>query len=94
MIDRRGFIGLMLGAAVAPKGVLQGLTTPAPIRQAVEIAMAKWTIVHEDLVDLMRNLKEGELMAFTVEVEVKGLGGSDEEWKARSGPLEIKAEPV
>jgi hypothetical protein len=34
MIDRRKFLGLMFGAAVVPKDVLAGLTTPAPVKDA------------------------------------------------------------
>jgi hypothetical protein len=39
MIDRRGFLGLMLGAAVVPKDVLSGLATPEPVKNA-------WIQVH------------------------------------------------
>lgn len=35
MLDRRGFLAAMLGAAVAPKDVLSGIATPAPVTKAV-----------------------------------------------------------
>jgi hypothetical protein len=85
MIDRRGFIGLMLGAAVAPKGVLQGLTTPAPVKEAIEVTFVKWVNCNERMIrEIMDSLEPGVLMA--MEVEVKTVGISQEEWDARQKP--------
>jgi hypothetical protein len=90
MIDRRGFIGLMLGAAVAPKGVIQGLVTPAPVKEAISIS--NWICNEADIDKIIQGMKEGDLVAFTVELVVDGLdeGG----FKLRTGPLQIKADRV
>lgn len=45
MLDRRGFLAAMLGVAVAPKDVLAGIATPAPIKKAIE----GWTCVWKEV---------------------------------------------
>lgn len=93
MIDRRGFIGLMLGAAVAPKGVIQGLVTPAPVKEAISVS--SWVCHQANVEEIIKNMKEGDLVAFVVEVTLNGMDVSDEVWKTRSsGSLKVEADPV
>lgn len=43
MLDRRGFLAAMLGVAVAPKDVLSGIASPAPVKAAMADWCAIWT---------------------------------------------------
>jgi hypothetical protein len=42
MLDRRGFLTAMFGAAVVPKDVLMGLATPEPIKKAARGWVCVW----------------------------------------------------
>jgi len=81
MIDRRGFIGLMFGAAAAPKAVLDGLITPAPVMEAMEISYIKWTNASaKEIHEILAGLDPDQLMMLTVEVG----------FKTMTGPIEAK----
>lgn len=42
MLDRRGFLTAMLGAAIMPKDVLSGIASPAPVKKAIEAWICIW----------------------------------------------------
>lgn len=41
MLDRRGFLTAMLGAAIMPKDVLSGIASPGPVKEAIK----GWTCI-------------------------------------------------
>ena len=82
MIDRRGFIGLLMGAAVAPQSVLQGLATPEPVKMALKVVSVSWT--PNSALEILRELQSGKYL--TVEIEVRGVEISDSEWAKRQSP--------
>lgn len=49
MLDRRGFLAAMLGVAVAPKDVLSGLASPAPVKAAIEDVFDGWRCIWRDV---------------------------------------------
>lgn len=87
MLDRRSFLTALFGAAVAPKDVLAGIATPAPIKKAIEytfawVPVAGWVngkeLTPEELKNLP-NLGDGDKMGLSFdlnisEVEMVALG--------------------
>lgn len=76
MIDRRGFLTAMLGAAVLPKDVLSGITSPAPVKEAVGEWVSVWR-QHGPMV----NVNGVMMQAFTIEITIPD--GMEHLWPAK-----------
>ena len=91
MMDRRSFLAALLGTAAAPKDVLAGIVTPAPVKKAVQYAfawvpIAGWVngkaLTPEELKKLP-NLGEGDKMGLEFNFNISQI----EALSGRIGPI-------
>lgn len=95
MLDRRGFLAAMLGAATAPRDVLAGISTPAPVAQAVGTFARDWVCVWSHISPIKGDtLLDGKPLP-PLEVKMYLPRGLEEEFLERRPGIEIvKVEPI